>query len=228
MTAEPDAGRRAVGTDRPRRTARAAARSRNADRDRRSCTPASCWPIVPLVWILWTVISKGLRPGARRRTGGRTRSAASPPAGSAAAPTTRSSARCCRRWSTAIISVPIGVLTAIYLVEYGRGRLARLVSFMVDILTGIPSIVAALFIYALWVTTLGFDRVAVRRLARAGAADDAGRRALDRGDAQARAERAARGVVRARRARSGRRSPRSCCRRRSAASSPASCSAWPG
>ena len=47
---------------------------------------------------------------------------------------------------TAIMSVPIGVLTAIYLVEYGRGRLAKVVSFMVDILTGVPSIVAALFI----------------------------------------------------------------------------------
>jgi phosphate transport system permease protein len=52
------------------------------------------------------------------------------------------------------------VLTAIYLVEYGRGRLARAVSFMVDILTGIPSIVAGLFIYAVWVTTLGLQRVA--------------------------------------------------------------------
>ncbi len=61
---------------------------------------------------------------------------------------------------TALMSVPVGVLTAVYLVEYGRGRLARIVSFMVDILTGIPSIVAGLFIYALWVTTLGFQRVA--------------------------------------------------------------------
>lgn len=61
---------------------------------------------------------------------------------------------------TTVISVPIGVMTAIYLVEYGRGRLARTVSFMVDILTGIPSIVAALFVYAFWVTTLGFQRVA--------------------------------------------------------------------
>lgn len=61
---------------------------------------------------------------------------------------------------TAVMSVPIGVLTAVYLVEYGRGRLAKAVSFMVDILTGIPSIVAALFVYALWVTTFGFQRVA--------------------------------------------------------------------
>ena len=62
--------------------------------------------------------------------------------------------------ATAVIAVPIGILTAIYLVEYGRGPLARAVSFMVDILTGIPSIVAALFIYALWVTTFKLDRVA--------------------------------------------------------------------
>ena len=55
--------------------------------------------------------------------------------------------------------MPIGILTAIYLVEYGRGALARAVSFIVDVLTGIPSIVAALFIYALWVTTFGFQRV---------------------------------------------------------------------
>jgi phosphate transport system permease protein len=59
----------------------------------------------------------------------------------------------------ALIAVPLAVFTAIYLVEYGRGRLARLVSFMVDILTGIPSIVAALFVYALWVTALGLARV---------------------------------------------------------------------
>jgi phosphate transport system permease protein len=60
---------------------------------------------------------------------------------------------------TAVIAVPIGVLTAIYLVEYGRGPVARAVSFMVDILTGVPSIVAALFVYAVWVTTFGFQRV---------------------------------------------------------------------
>ncbi|HRB99062.1 MAG: phosphate ABC transporter permease PstA [Candidatus Lutibacillus vidarii] len=60
---------------------------------------------------------------------------------------------------TALIAVPIGVLTAVYLVEFGRGRLARAVSFMVDILTGVPSIVAALFVYAVWVGTFGFQRV---------------------------------------------------------------------
>ncbi|MBV7696867.1 phosphate ABC transporter permease PstA [Streptomyces sp. TRM70350] len=45
-----------------------------------------------------------------------------------------------------LIAAPIGVLTAIYLVEYGRGNLARAVTFFVDVMTGIPSIVAGLFI----------------------------------------------------------------------------------
>ncbi|HET6285336.1 MAG TPA: phosphate ABC transporter permease PstA [Amycolatopsis sp.] len=58
----------------------------------------------------------------------------------------------------AIIAVPIGMLVAIYLVEYGRGRLAKVTTFMVDILSGVPSIVAALFIYALWITTFGLPR----------------------------------------------------------------------
>lgn len=48
-----------------------------------------------------------------------------------------------------LIGAPIGVLTAVYLVEYGRGGLARAVTFFVDVMTGIPSIVAGLFILSL-------------------------------------------------------------------------------
>ncbi len=48
----------------------------------------------------------------------------------------------------AVISVPVGLLTAIYLVEYGRGALARAITFFVDVMTGIPSIVAGLFAFA--------------------------------------------------------------------------------
>ncbi|MEE1762012.1 phosphate ABC transporter permease PstA [Streptomyces sp. SP18BB07] len=55
----------------------------------------------------------------------------------------------------AVISVPIGVLTAIYLVEYGRGRLAKAVTFFVDVMTGIPSIVAGLFVLSTWILILG-------------------------------------------------------------------------
>jgi phosphate transport system permease protein len=56
---------------------------------------------------------------------------------------------------TTLISVPIGLLTAIYLVEYGTGRLKRSITFMVDVMTGIPSIVAGLFAYALFASFLG-------------------------------------------------------------------------
>jgi phosphate transport system permease protein len=49
-----------------------------------------------------------------------------------------------------VISVPIGIMTGIYLVEYGRGALARQITFLVDVMTGIPSIVAGLFAYALF------------------------------------------------------------------------------
>ncbi|MFE5188873.1 phosphate ABC transporter permease PstA [Streptomyces sp. NPDC056628] len=53
------------------------------------------------------------------------------------------------------IAVPIGVLTAIYLVEYGRGRLSKAITFFVDVMTGIPSIVAGLFVLSLWIVVLG-------------------------------------------------------------------------
>jgi phosphate transport system permease protein len=56
---------------------------------------------------------------------------------------------------TAVISVPIGLLTAIYLVEYGSGRLKRAITFFVDVMTGIPSIVAGLFAYALFALFFG-------------------------------------------------------------------------
>ncbi|MFB7454547.1 phosphate ABC transporter permease PstA [Streptomyces sp. NPDC056194] len=56
-----------------------------------------------------------------------------------------------------LIAAPIGLLTAVYLVEYGGGsRLAKAVTFFVDVMTGIPSIVAGLFILATWNLILGF------------------------------------------------------------------------
>jgi len=57
--------------------------------------------------------------------------------------------------TAAIISIPIGLLTAIYLVEYGRGPLARAITFFVDVMTGIPSIVAGLFAFALFALFFG-------------------------------------------------------------------------
>jgi phosphate transport system permease protein len=54
-----------------------------------------------------------------------------------------------------VISVPIGIMAAIYLNEYGAGRLRRALTFFVDVMTGIPSIVAGLFAYALFEIFLG-------------------------------------------------------------------------
>ncbi|RPF27339.1 phosphate ABC transporter permease PstA [Georgenia muralis] len=61
-------------------------------------------------------------------------------------------------WVTGIaslISIPLGIFTAIYLVEYGRGRLARAITVLVDVMTGIPSIVAGLFAFALFTIVVG-------------------------------------------------------------------------
>ena len=54
-----------------------------------------------------------------------------------------------------LISVPIGIMAAVYLNEYGTGRLKRAITFFVDVMTGIPSIVAGLFAYALFQLIFG-------------------------------------------------------------------------
>ncbi|WP_084099626.1 phosphate ABC transporter permease PstA [Demequina sp. NBRC 110051] len=54
-----------------------------------------------------------------------------------------------------VISVPVGLLTAIYLVEYGKGTLQKAITFFVDVMTGIPSVVAGLFAYALFAILVG-------------------------------------------------------------------------
>ncbi|MBI5162052.1 MAG: phosphate ABC transporter permease PstA [Micrococcales bacterium] len=57
----------------------------------------------------------------------------------------------------ALISVPIGILTAVYLTEYAlvRSPLRRAVTFLVDVMTGIPSIVAGLFAFSLFSLIVG-------------------------------------------------------------------------
>ena len=119
---------------------------------------AAVLAVIPLVWVLYTVISQGWRLlltsswwlqsqrgiTPRREGGG---------AYHAIVGTVEIGLIC------AVIAVPLGVLGAIFLIEYARGtKVARVVSFMVDILTGIPSIVAALFIYALFITVFGWGR----------------------------------------------------------------------
>jgi phosphate transport system permease protein len=51
-----------------------------------------------------------------------------------------------------VLTVPLGIAGAIYIVEYGRGVFATMIRFFVDVMTGIPSIVAGLFLLAFWVS----------------------------------------------------------------------------
>jgi phosphate transport system permease protein len=53
------------------------------------------------------------------------------------------------------IAIPLGLLAAVYVVEHGRGRLVGMVRFVTDVMTGVPSIVAGLFVFTFWVLALG-------------------------------------------------------------------------
>jgi phosphate transport system permease protein len=60
-----------------------------------------------------------------------------------------------------VMAVPIGILGAIYINEYGGNRLlARFIRFMADVMTGVPSIVMGLFIFSIWVIHFGFSGLA--------------------------------------------------------------------
>ena len=113
--------------------------------------------VIPLVWVLFTVVRKGgkLLLDAQWWTHSQNNITVRLDGGGAfhaIVGSVEQVAIC------SVIAIPVGVLVGIYLVEYGRGALARTTSFMVDILTGIPSIVAALFVYALLITSLGSRR----------------------------------------------------------------------
>lgn len=114
-------------------------------------TSAFCVVLLPLVSVVWTVVERGW---ARMDTGFFTDTMRIQIGDQGGA------------WHaivgtlvvtglTTLMSVPFGLLTAIYLVEYGTGRLARAITAMVDVMTGIPSVVAGLFAYALFVIWQG-------------------------------------------------------------------------
>jgi phosphate transport system permease protein len=61
----------------------------------------------------------------------------------------------------ALIAVPLGVLGAVYINEYGgKGWLAKFIAFMADVMTGVPSIVMGLFIFTIWVLHFGYSGLA--------------------------------------------------------------------
>jgi phosphate transport system permease protein len=115
--------------------------------------------LVPLIWLLWVVIYRGfyaiVQPGwwshslrgvlPEQFSGGVYHALYGTVVQAAVA---------------AFLAIPLGFMTAVYLAEYRSNRLARFTSFMVDVLAGLPSIVAALFIFGLWIATMGFEQSA--------------------------------------------------------------------
>jgi len=115
---------------------------------------------VPLVWVLFTVVERGFT--AVIRQGWWTKSLAGVlPDQFAGGVYHAIYGTVVQAGIAALLSVPLGIMAAIYLVEYGRGTFAKVTTFMVDILAGVPSIVAALFIFALWISTLRFKQSAL-------------------------------------------------------------------
>lgn len=115
---------------------------------------------VPLIWLLWVVISRGWR--AVIHTSWWTHSLRGVlPDELAGGVYHALYGTVAQAGVAAVLAVPLGLMTAIYLVEYGSGWWARLTTFMVDVLAGVPSIVASLFIFSLWIATLGFEQSAL-------------------------------------------------------------------
>jgi phosphate transport system permease protein len=115
-------------------------------------TVAFAIAMVPLVSVAWTVIANGIAGISAEFFSSSMRNVVGEGGGALHAIT----GTLLITLAAAIISIPIGIFTAIYLVEYGAGnRLARGITFLVDVMTGIPSIVAGLFAYALFALFLG-------------------------------------------------------------------------
>lgn len=114
-------------------------------------TGAFSLAVIPLVSLAWTVFEKGLNRLDAEFFTTSMRNVVGPGGGAlhAIVGTVQLTG------IATLISVPLGIMTAIYLVEYGRGRLAKAVTFFVDVMTGIPSIVAGLFAFSLFLVLLG-------------------------------------------------------------------------
>jgi phosphate transport system permease protein len=105
--------------------------------------------VLPLASVVWTLLSKGMaRLDAEFFTHSMNNIGARDPGGGAYHAIIGTLQQV---GIATLLAVPLGVAGAIYLVEYGRGRFALTVRFFVDVMTGIPSIVAGLFILSFWV-----------------------------------------------------------------------------
>ena len=115
--------------------------------------------MIPLVWLLYTVLSRGFEAIISSTWWSRSLAGVLPEQ-FAGGVYHAIYGTIIQALIAAVLAVPLGIMAAVYLVEYGRGRFAKVTTFMVDILAGVPSIVAALFVFALWIATLGFEQSA--------------------------------------------------------------------
>jgi phosphate transport system permease protein len=104
-----------------------------------------------LVWILWTLFSYGL--------GGINLSVftqSTPPPGSTGGLANAIYGSLLMTLFGTLIGTPIGILAGVYLAEFGeRGWLAPATRFINDILLSAPSIVIGLFVYEIYVISVG-------------------------------------------------------------------------
>ncbi|BBX72201.1 phosphate ABC transporter permease PstA [Mycobacterium shinjukuense] len=115
--------------------------------------------LVPLVWLLWVVIARGWYAVTRSQWWTLSLRGVLPEE-FAGGVYHALYGTVVQAGVAALLAVPLGLMTAVYLVEYGTGPMARVTTFMVDVLAGVPSIVAALFVFSLWIATLGFQQSA--------------------------------------------------------------------
>jgi phosphate transport system permease protein len=116
--------------------------------------------IIPLVFVLYTVIAKGASIISWQfLTGGPIPPNVLPADVGGMGPAVLGTIEIVALAS--VIAVPLGVLGAIYLNEYGgKNWLSRFIGFMADVMTGVPSIVMGLFIFSIWVLHFGFSGLA--------------------------------------------------------------------
>jgi phosphate transport system permease protein len=113
---------------------------------------------IPLILILWSLISRGASVAFRSFPDFFTSEIpmVSRRAGPGMGPAIIGTLLC--TGGATLIAVPLGILGAVYLHEYGRAsKFAKLVRFMAMVMTGVPSIVMGLFVYVLWTMKFGYS-----------------------------------------------------------------------
>ena len=117
--------------------------------------------LVPLVFVLYTVVSKGIAAISWSFLTSGPIPANVAPAGAPGGMGPALIGTLEITGFAALMAIPLGVLGAVYINEYGgKGWLAKLIAFMADVMTGVPSIVMGLFIFTIWVLHFGYSGLA--------------------------------------------------------------------